>query len=74
MEPKLWNSNFHPVSLHESLEHLTSNTNNIKKSLACMTIYIKNKKIETSKSNDIKSFEYIGKAIWELISFIYNSE
>jgi len=38
-----------------------------------MTTYIKNKKIETSKSNDIKNFEGIGKAAWELISSIYEA-
>ena len=61
MEPKLWDSNFHPVLLYRLLKHLTSNAKNIKKSLACMTIYIKHKKIETSKSNDIKNFKDIDK-------------
>ena len=74
MEPKLWDSNFHPVLLYRLLKHLTSNAKNIKKSLACMTIYIKHKKIETSKSNDIKNFKDIDKVAWELISSIYNSE
>jgi len=70
MEPELWDGNFHPISTHRSLEHLASDANNIKKSLACMAKYIKNRKIETSKSNDFKG---IGKATWELISSIYNS-
>ena len=74
MEPKLWDSNFHPVLLYRLLKHLTSNAENIKKSLACMTIYIKHKKIETSKSNDIKNFKDIDKVAWELISSIYKSE
>jgi len=39
-----------------------------------MATYIKNKKIETSKSNDIKDFEDIGKVAWELISSIYKAE
>jgi len=73
MEPELWDSNFHPIFLHRSLEHLASDTNNIKKSLACMAKYIENKKIETFKSNDIKDFKDISKATWELISSIYNS-
>jgi len=38
-----------------------------------MATYIKNKKIETSKSNDIKNFEGIGKVAWDLISFIYEA-
>ena len=39
-----------------------------------MAKYIKDKKIEMSKSNDIKNFESIGKATQKLISSIYNSE
>jgi len=73
MEPKLWDGNFHPISLYRSLEHLASDAENIKKSLAYIATYIKNKKIEMTKSNDIKDFEGIGKATWELISFIYES-
>jgi len=73
MEPELWDSNFHPISLHRSLEHLASDANNIKKSLAGMAKYIENKKIKTFKSNNIKDFKDISEAAWELISSIYNS-
>ena len=38
-----------------------------------MATYIKNKKIEMSKSNNIKDFEDIGKVAWKLISFIYET-
>ena len=62
MELELWNRNFHPVSLHGSLEHLTSDVENIKKSIVHIAIYIKDKKIEIIKSNDIKDFKGIGKA------------
>ena len=62
MEPELWDSNFYPISLYGSLEHLASNANNIKKSLAHMAKYIENKKIEMSKSNNIKDFKSISKA------------
>lgn len=41
--------------------------------MTCIAKYIQNKKIDMSKSNDVKDFEGIGKAVWELISFIYNS-
>jgi len=37
------------------------------------TKYIQNKKINMFKSNNIKDFEGISKAVWELISSIYNS-
>ena len=38
-----------------------------------ITIYIKNKKIETFKSNDIKDFKGISKVAQKLISSIYES-
>ena len=72
-EPELWDSNFHPVSLHRLLEHLASDTKNIRKLMVYMATYIKNKKIETSKFNNIKNFEGIGKAAWDLISYIYDT-
>jgi len=61
------------MSLHGSLEHLASDAKNIRKSMVCMVTYIKNKKIETSKSNNIKDFKDIGKAAWNLISSIYET-
>jgi len=41
--------------------------------MVCKATYIKNKKIETSKSNHIKDFEDIGKAPWDLIFSIYEA-
>ena len=73
MEQKLLDGNFYPISLYRSLEHLASNADNIKKSLAHIAKYIGNKKIEVSKFNNIKNFKDISKAAWKLISFIYNS-
>jgi len=62
MELDLWDGNFHSVSLHRSLEHLTSDADNIRKFIVYMATYIKNKKIKMSKSNNIKNFEDTGKA------------
>jgi len=62
-EPELWDGNFHSISLHRSLEHLSSNTTNLKKSMTCIAKYIQNKKINMFKSNDIKYFEGISKAV-----------
>ena len=73
IEPDLWDGNFHSVSLHRSLEHLTSDADSIRKSMVYMATYIKIKKIKMSKSNDIKDFEDIGKVAWELISSIYEA-
>ena len=39
-----------------------------------MVKYIQNKKINISKSNNIKDFEDIGKAAWKLILSIYDSK
>ena len=61
------------VSLYRLLEHLISNAVSIRKSIAYIATYIKNKKIEMSKSNDIKNFKDIGKVAWKLILFIYES-
>ena len=58
----IWDGNLHSISLHSSLEHLLSDSNNIKKSLVCMAKYIENKKIELSKANKINNFKGIGKA------------
>ena len=55
------------------MEYLASDAKSIKKSMAHMAIYIKNKKIKMSKSNDIKDFKDISKAAWDFISFIYES-
>ena len=73
MELELWNNNFHPISLYRLLEHLSFDATNLKKSMICIAKYIQNKKIDMSKSNNIKNLEDIDKAAWELISSIYNS-
>ena len=61
MEPELWNGNFYSIFLY--IEHLFFNATNLKKSMICIAKYIQNKKIDMSKSNNIKDFEGIGKAV-----------
>jgi len=70
-EQDAWDRDYHSISLHGSLEHLPSDTNNIKKSLHHMMKYILNKKIENSKANKIN--DHIGEAAWKFISAIYKS-
>ena len=65
---------FHPVSLHRSLEHLPSDSKNIKKSLHYITNYIKNKNINHNKANDILDLKSIGEVVWNFIFTIYDSE
>jgi len=70
MEPKLWDSNFGCISLHNFLEHLLFDASYIKISLIYMAKYIKNKKINIIKSNSVKELQ--GKATWKFISTLYN--
>ena len=73
-EPELWKRNFHPISLHSSIEYLASDSKNIKDSLNFIAKYISNKQVDSSKSNDLEDFNGIGEAIWNFISFIYQSK
>ena len=63
IEPKLWDGNFHPISLHGSIEHLASNTKNIRDSLNYMAKYIGNKQIDSKRSNDMDDLKDIGEAV-----------
>jgi len=54
-------------------EHLLSNTKNIKKSLYCVTNYIKNKSIKSNKANDVPDLKGIGETLYSFISTIYKS-
>jgi len=72
-DPEIWNSRFHPISLHRSIEHIASNAKNIKDSLKFMAKYISNKQIELFKANDLDNFNGIGNTVWNFISSIYKS-
>ena len=52
--------NFHSISLHSFLEHLLSNSKNIKELLYRMTNYIKNKNIDCVKTNNIPNLNGMG--------------
>jgi len=72
-EPELWDGSFHPISLHSSLEHLASNSKNIRESLNYIAKYISNKQINPKKSNDVEDLKGVGEAVWNLIFFVYQS-
>jgi len=74
IEPKLWDGNFHPISLHRSIEYLVSDSKNIKDSLNFIAKYITNKQVNPAKSNNLEDFNGIGKAIWNFISSVYQSK
>ena len=42
-DPEIWGGNFHLISLYGLIEHITSDTKNIKDSLKFMAKYITNK-------------------------------
>ena len=72
LDPKLWDDEFHAVSLHRSIEHLVSNIKNIKEFLQRIGKYIKAKSVNADLNN-IKDLDSIGKEIWEFLSVVYNS-
>ena len=72
-DSKIWGSNFHLVSFHGSIEYLASDIKNIKDCLKFMTKYITNKKIDSSKANDLEDFKGIGEVVWNFISSVYKA-
>jgi len=62
-ESELWSSNFHPIFLHESIEHIISDTKNIKNFLNFMAQYISNKQVDSARSNDLEDLKGIGEAV-----------
>ena len=72
-DPKIWGGNFYPVSLHGSIKYLASDIKNIKDSLKFMTKYITNKKIDSSKTNDLEDFKGAEEAVWNFISSVYKA-
>ena len=63
LDPESWDGNFHAVSLHGSIEHLASDTLNIKELLLRMRKYITGKSIDSTKANNVKDLMGMGKAL-----------
>ena len=57
-----WNSEFRAIFLYSSIKHLSSDIKNIKELLFRMEKYILSKGIDSSRANNIKDFEGLGKA------------
>ena len=74
MEPELWSGLFHPISLHGSIEHFTSDSKNIKVTLNFLAKYILNKQVNGNMANDLGDFDSIGDAIWNFISAVYGAK
>jgi len=72
-EPDLWSGSFYPISLHGSIEQITSDSKSIRNSLNFMARYIMNKKVKSSNTNDLSDFDSIGDSIWNFISSVYQS-
>jgi len=73
-ETNLWDGNFLPISLYDTLKHLLFDSKNIKESLKQITNYIKNKSINCNKLNDIPDLKRMGEVVWNFILTIYDSE
>jgi len=63
MDPDSWDGNFHAVSLHESIEHLALDVQNIKESLSRMRKYILGKSIESDKANEVEDLKNMDKSL-----------
>jgi len=74
MESELWSGLFHSISLHGSIEQITSDTKNIKVTLDFMVKYIANKQVNSSHTNDLKEFDSMGDVIWKFISSVYEAK
>ena len=74
MKSNLCDGNFHSISLHGSIKYLVLESKNIKDSLNFIAKYINNKQVNPAKANNLKNFNSIGEAFWNLISFIYQSK
>jgi len=66
MELDLWSRSFHLISLYGLIEHFASDSKSIKDSLNFMMKYITNKQINSKKVNDLKDFDGMSNAIWNL--------
>jgi len=73
-KPELWSGSFHPISLHGSIEHLASNSKNIKVTLNFLAKYIQNKQASGTKINDLNDLDGMGDAIWNFISAVYTAK
>ena len=73
-EPELWSGSFHPISLHGSIEHFTSDTKNIKVTLNFLAKYIQSKQVKGNKVNDLADFDGMGDTIWNFIASVYGSK
>ena len=70
-ELELWSGSFHPISLHGLIEHLASDSKNIKVTLNYLAKYIQNKKANDAKVNDFNNLDGMGDVIWNFISAVY---
>ena len=73
MKSELWDSYFHPISLHRSIKYIVLDSKNIRDSLNFMARYISNKQVDSSKLNDLEDFNSSGEEIWNFISSVYQA-
>ena len=74
LNPESWDGNFHAISLYGSMEYLTSDALNVKESLIRIKKYISGKSIDSVKANEVQDLIGMGKALWEFINAVYESQ
>ena len=72
-EPKAWNGEAYSLSIFGTIEFLEINAENIYISLLCIADFIRKKKVQLGSFNNISQLKGFGKATWNLISSIYES-
>jgi len=73
-KPELWSGSFHPIPLHGSIKHFTSDSKNTKVTLNFLAKYIRNKQVNNGKVNDLGDFDGMGDAIWNFLSSVYKAK
>jgi len=74
VKPNAWDSEVCPISVFGTMEFLEIDMKNIFMLLLHMTNYIKNKKVEKEKINNMTELKEFSKTAWSFISSIYESE
>ena len=74
MEPNAWDGEVCSISVFGTMEFLEIDMKNIFMLLLHIANYIKNKKVEKGKINDMTELKEFSKTAWSFISSIYESE
>jgi len=74
MEPKVWNSKAHPLSLFGIMKFLKIDAKNIYTFLLHIADFIRSREVQAGSINNIPQLKGFGKAVWNFISSIYKAK